>query len=103
MPQISKKHKNSKLILALLLALSLIVGACSSPTPSPTPTLEPTMAPEPTAVVQPVLESISQAELVGETWEWLGYRETMPASQSLIPDTQNYTLKFNEVHPINNS
>jgi heat shock protein HslJ/uncharacterized protein YraI len=90
----SLHYRNSKLILALLLAFSLILGACTSP--APTATQEPAPTPEPTSIPEPVLESISQPELVGATWQWVGLRETMPASQSVIPDPENYTLTFNE-------
>jgi hypothetical protein len=34
----------------------------------------------------PVVEAVSQADLVGETWQWVGLRETAPAAQSVVPD-----------------
>ncbi len=93
----SKQHrKQTSLVLAFMLALSILLAACSSPAPAPTATPVPTPVPEPTAVPEPLLETMSQAELVGETWQWVGLRETMPASQSLIPDSENYTLTFND-------
>jgi len=38
---------------------------------------------------------------MGETWQWVGLRETMPAAQSLIPDPQNYKVTFNEDNTLN--
>ncbi len=89
----SKQHRNqTRLVLAFLLTVSILLGACTSPAPAP----EPTATPEPTPIPEPLLEPISQAELVGETWQWIGLRETMPAAQSVVPDPENYTLTFNE-------
>ncbi len=92
----SKQHrKQTSLVLAFMLALSILLAACSSPAPAPTAT------PAPTPVPEPLLETMSQAELVGETWQWVGLRETIPASQSLIPDSENYTLTFNDDGTVN--
>jgi heat shock protein HslJ/uncharacterized protein YraI len=88
------QHQKTKLFLAFMLVLSILLGACTSP--APTATQEPTPIPEPTSIPELVLESISQAELVGMTWQWVGLRETMPAAQSVVPDPENYTLTFNE-------
>jgi heat shock protein HslJ/uncharacterized protein YraI len=83
-------------VVVLLLALSIVLAACTSPAPAPTeaPVPESTTPPETTALE--VIQPINQADLVGVTWQWVGYRETTPAVQSLIPDPQNYTLTFNE-------
>jgi heat shock protein HslJ/uncharacterized protein YraI len=101
MLQMITQHNHAKRILAFWLAFSILLGACSSPTPAPTATSEPTSVPTPIPSPEPVLASMSQAELVGETWQWVGLRETMPASQSLIPNSENYTLKFNEDGTVN--
>jgi heat shock protein HslJ/uncharacterized protein YraI len=86
-------HKiDFRTILGLLLVFSVLMGACTSPAPEPTP--QPTLPPE--AVVLGVIEPISQEVLVGETWQWVGTRETDPAAQSVVPDPENYTLTFNE-------
>lgn len=84
------KHQKIEIFLALMLALSIMLGACTSSEP------EPTATPEITTLPVSVLETISREELVGEIWQWVGLRETMPAAQSVIPDPENYTLTFNE-------
>ena len=96
MLHITIKHLNFKLLVTILSAFSMLLGACSSPTPAPTATPEPTAIPAPTAVPQTFPESTSQAELVGETWQWVGLREMTPAAQSVIPDPENYTLTFKD-------
>jgi heat shock protein HslJ/uncharacterized protein YraI len=81
---------------ALMLLIGLLLGACAQPTPAPAPTLVPEPTP-PTATPAPViLQSIGTEDLVGVTWQWVGLRESMPASQSLVPDPENYTLTFDE-------
>ncbi len=86
-------------IVALLAVLSLLLGACASPTPVPTEVVEiPT--PVPTEAPQ-LLESVSQADLVGVTWQWVGGRETTPAAQFVVPDPENYTLTFNDDGTLN--
>jgi heat shock protein HslJ/uncharacterized protein YraI len=85
-----------KLLVVILLVFSILLGACTSSPPAPAATTEPTSIPEPTSAPEPVLESLSQAELVGETWQWVGLRETMPAALSVIPDPENYTLTFKD-------
>ena len=37
------------------------------------------------------LEPISKDELIDTLWQWVSLVETMPASQSMIPDPENYT------------
>lgn len=87
----SINKSKTRFALVLLLAFSLLVTACAAPAPP-----EPTPVPEPLPTAEVVLQSISQAELLGETWQWVGLRETMPAGQAVIPDPENYTLTFNE-------
>jgi len=87
-----KNYSKQSRVLVLMLAAIILLSACGSPAPSP----EPTAVPEPTPTPEVVLESISQEELVGETWQWISLVETMPAAQSVVPDPENYTLTFNE-------
>lgn len=37
----------------------------------------------------------SPPTLTGVNWQWTAMQETMPASQSVVPDPQNYTITFN--------
>ncbi|WP_135604840.1 META domain-containing protein [Methanococcoides sp. NM1] len=38
---------------------------------------------------------ISLDEIIDIEWQWSGLIETLPASQSVVPDPENYTLTFN--------
>ena len=53
-------------MLAAALALAVLVAACAATTGS----------------------------LAGPTWQWTGSTTTTPASQSVVPDPQNYTIQF---------
>jgi heat shock protein HslJ len=37
----------------------------------------------------------SSDDLTGIVWEWTAMQETVPASQSVVPDPENYTITFN--------
>jgi heat shock protein HslJ len=37
----------------------------------------------------------STPTLTGVNWQWTAMQETVPASQSVVPDPQNYTITFN--------
>ncbi len=39
--------------------------------------------------------SSSGSGLTGKTWQWTGSTTTVPASQSVVPDPENYTIAFN--------
>jgi heat shock protein HslJ len=39
--------------------------------------------------------SSSGSALTGKTWQWTGSTTTVPASQSVVPDPENYTITFN--------
>ena len=40
--------------------------------------------------------SSSSSSVIGIVWQWSAMQETAPASQSVVPDPQNYTITFNE-------
>ena len=37
----------------------------------------------------------SGSDITGIVWQWAAMQETVPASQSVVPDPQNYTITFN--------
>jgi len=37
----------------------------------------------------------SSDAITGTIWQWTAIQETVPASQSVVPDPQNYTITFN--------
>jgi heat shock protein HslJ len=39
--------------------------------------------------------SSSGSAITGIVWQWTAMQETVPASQSVVPDPQNYTITFN--------
>ena len=39
--------------------------------------------------------AVTSSELVNIVWQWSDMSETQPASQSVVPDPQNYTITFN--------
>jgi heat shock protein HslJ len=60
----------NKLIgFTLFVVLALALSACSTVTSTPS--------------------------LTGTVWQWTAIQETVPASQSVVPDPQNYTITFN--------
>ncbi len=81
-------------VFALLLSISILLGACTSPAPIASPTVEA----EPPATAEPanVLEPITQEELVGAIWQWVGGRESASAPPYEVADADKYTLSFNE-------
>ena len=38
----------------------------------------------------------SSSDITGIVWKWSAMQETVPASQSVVPDPQNYTITFND-------
>ncbi len=68
-----------KLVVLLVLAVSavLLVGACSSSSSSSSS------------------PSSSASGLTGKTWQWTASTTKVPASQSVVPDPENYTITFN--------
>jgi heat shock protein HslJ len=59
-----KKH--TVLLIMLFLLVPVVLGACRGGT----------------------------ADIQGIEWQWVSLRETLPASQSLNPDAENYTITF---------
>ncbi len=86
-------------LFSLLIAISLILGACSSPAPSPAPTeaaAPPTAMPAVPTEAPQLLEPITQEQLVGAIWQWVGGREPLSSPPFQVPEPQKYTLTFNE-------
>ena len=91
------KHPNKFwLMLVFLLAISILLTGCASPPSSPEPAAppEPTQTPEIILVTEPLLETIEEEDFGSVTWQWIGYRETTPAFQGMIPDAHNYTITY---------
>jgi heat shock protein HslJ len=40
-------------------------------------------------------QSSGGSGLTGKTWQWTGSTTSVPASQSVVPDPENYTITFN--------
>ena len=40
-------------------------------------------------------QSSGGSGLTGKTWQWTGSTTKVPASQSVVPDPENYTITFN--------
>jgi heat shock protein HslJ len=40
--------------------------------------------------------SSSGSDITGIVWQWSAMQETVPASQSVVPDPENYTITFND-------
>ena len=40
--------------------------------------------------------TITLDEIINIEWQWSGLIETLPASQSVVPDPENYTITFSE-------
>jgi heat shock protein HslJ/uncharacterized protein YraI len=92
----TRKKKILSRVFVLLLGISILLSACASPAPSPAPTeavVPPTAEP---AEAPQVLESITQEQLVGAIWQWVGGREPLSSPLFQVADPQNYTLTFNE-------
>jgi heat shock protein HslJ/uncharacterized protein YraI len=90
----SQKIPIRSVLFAVLLIASIVLGACAAPTPAPTEVVE-VPTPEPTQVTSN-LETISQADLVGATWQWTGGRESPTAEATTVPDPESYTLTFGD-------
>jgi heat shock protein HslJ len=47
------------------------------------------------ALLLAACQSSSESALTGKTWLWTGSTTSVPASQSVVPDPENYTIMFN--------
>jgi heat shock protein HslJ len=60
-----------QITIGLLTAFALILAACGS-------------------------GGSSESDITGIVWQWTAMQETLPASQSVVPDPENYTIVFND-------
>ena len=65
--------KRRSMVILVALTVALVAAACQSSGASP---------------------SAAAAGVQG-TWQWTASTETVPASQSVVPDPENYTITFN--------
>lgn len=88
--------------ITLLLLVSLLLFAACQPaaipeasTPAPVPASA-TPAEQPTEALAPATTGApaTQDELTANPWQWTALTETAPASQSVVPNPQNYTITF---------
>jgi heat shock protein HslJ len=47
------------------------------------------------ALLVTACQSSGGSGLTGKTWQWTGSTTKVPASQSVVPDPENYTITFN--------
>lgn len=73
----------------VLLLILVVLAACGGGTE--TPTEEPTEIP-PTP--EPEVQVAAIDEIIDITWQWTDLVEIEPASQSVVPDPENYTIVF---------
>ena len=71
--------------IGLLFVFLVACGAAETPTEEPTPT--------PTATEE-TMQTTSLESILDITWQWADMIETEPASQSVVPDPENYTVVF---------
>lgn len=83
------------LYLIFLVFLLAVMAACSS---AETPTEEPTDVPTTPEVG---VEAVSLDEIIDITWQWSELVETDPASQSVVPNPQDYTIVFRSDGTVN--
>ena len=77
------------LYLSLLVVMIAIVAGCGS---AETPTEEPTAVVA--ATPDETIQTASLESILDISWQWVELVETEPASQSIVPDPENYTLAF---------
>jgi heat shock protein HslJ len=66
---------------------------------APQPTAEPV---EPISVPAKLTPApVSETQIVNVVWQWSELVETRPASQSVVPDPQNYTITFEQDGSVN--
>ena len=83
-------------ITLLLLVSLLLFAACQPAAPPQASTPEPVAAS--TTSAEPAQSALGAPatldELTANPWQWTALTETTPASQSVVPDPQNYTITF---------
>lgn len=80
-------------LLIFTLLLAAILAACGGG--GPTATLKPVETePAPTEEVVAMPEMVPVEQIQSITWQWTALVETEPASQSVVPDAENYTVTF---------
>jgi heat shock protein HslJ/uncharacterized protein YraI len=72
-------------LFGILFAFLVACGGTETPTEEPTPV--------PTTPEEPI-QAASLDDILDITWQWVDLVETEPASQSVVPDPENYTLVF---------
>lgn len=94
--------KKWALLMGLLIAISLIAACGGGDTATPE---GPDLGVEPTSTMEAILEtpsveSLSEPQVVpieqviNFAWQWSELVEAVPASQSVVPDPENYTLEL---------
>jgi heat shock protein HslJ/uncharacterized protein YraI len=83
------------LYLTTFLLIMAVMAACGG---AETPTEEPTEVP-PTP--EPQAEVVSSDEILDITWQWSELVEMEPASQSVVPNPEDYTIVFNADGSVN--
>jgi uncharacterized protein YraI/heat shock protein HslJ len=94
------------ILLSGVFILAFAVACTGGETATPEPTSQGTAFPEPTQESPteteppqeglPAPEPVSMAEVVNINWQWSELHEAIPASQSLVPDPENYIIVFGE-------
>jgi heat shock protein HslJ len=83
--------------LSIVLVTGLLVacgrGAQETPTPTQAPSPTPTQALE-EIPTESALEAVAVSEILDISWQWAAQFMREPASQSVVPDPQSYTLVF---------
>ena len=89
-------NKKLKLLIISLIGLLSLLTACSTgPAPTEIQVTEVVPTEQPTAAAEEMkVQTVSIDEIQNINWQWASLTETSPASQSVIPDPENYTIVF---------
>ena len=77
--------------MLFLLTIGLLFAFLAACGTAETPTEEPTPVP---ATPEETMQTTSLESILDISWQWVELVETEPASQSVVPDPENYTLAF---------
>jgi len=81
----------NKQTFSIIATITVLLAACTTPqTPLPTDSQPKAVESTQSSPSQPTTEG----DITNITWQWQALSETLPASQSIVPDPQNYTLNF---------